>query len=69
MVARITTAQARKLGIDTKLAAKRTVRRTARGAYLTRCVQCGEVFTRSVDEDNHVIQTKHARYRLILPGE
>jgi len=68
MVARITAAQARKLGIDPALGAKRRVTRTAKGPYLTRCTTCGEVFTTRTAEDNHLNQTRHGNYRLIEPG-
>lgn len=64
MTVRITAAQAKALGIDTKLGAKRRVRRTAKGEYHTECKTCGEVFTTSAAEDRHVNETRHANYLL-----
>lgn len=66
MAARITAAQARKLGIDPSIGKKRRVRRTARGPYLTKCKACGEVFTSRADEDRHLDETRHTNYLLIL---
>lgn len=68
MVARITAAEARKLGIDTKLGRTRTTSRTAKGVkYHTRCTKCGEEFTTQAAEDRHVDEFKHARYQLLYP--
>jgi len=66
MAVHVTAAQARALGVDTKLGAKRRVSRTAKGPYLTRCVACDEVFTQRSDEDKHLDRTGHRNYRLIL---
>lgn len=66
MAAHLTAAQARKLGIDTTLGAKRRVRRTAKGPYLTKCKACGEVFDSRAAEDRHLDETRHYRYELIL---
>lgn len=66
---RMTTAQARKLGIDLSQAkpAKVRTRRTVRGeAYHTVCVACGEEFHTAAAEDRHVNETPHRNYRLVL---
>lgn len=66
MVARITAAEARKLGIDPKVGRTRTTSRTAKGVkYHTRCIQCSEEFTVQAAEDRHVDETRHTRYELI----
>jgi hypothetical protein len=66
MVARITAAEAKRLGIETKVGRTRTTSRTAKGVkYHTICVECGEEFTVQAAEDRHVDDTRHARYALI----
>ena len=68
MVAQITAAEARKLGLDVKGSASRS-KRTARGPYHTVCHACGEEFTIRTGEngeDGHVETTRHARYDLVL---
>jgi zinc-finger of acetyl-transferase ESCO len=65
MAARITAAEAKKLGIDVK-GKKRTTRKVAKAAYLTVCKTCGERFTTAASEDRHVHDTHHARYELVL---
>ena len=67
MVARITAAEARKLGIDPKVGRTRTTRRTAKGVeYRTRCCVCDEIFESRKAEDQHLERTQHARYALLL---
>ena len=68
MIARISAAEARALGIDTdeKPSRKRTTRRTARGPYRTICIDCGEVFTTQAAETRHVDATRHCRFDLII---
>ena len=68
MTARITAAEARKLGIDVPAAKKtRTTRRTVKGApYFTICKACGMEFRTVASEDRHLNETRHARYELVL---
>lgn len=66
MTARITTAEARALGLDVKPSSSRTTRKVARGPYHTVCVRCREDFTTAASEDRHVTETHHARYELVL---
>lgn len=68
MTARITAAEARALGIDTKASGKvRTTRRTVKGApYHTVCCICSAEFYTQAAEDRHLKETSHARYRLVL---
>jgi hypothetical protein len=72
MTIKLTEAQARKLGIETKLGAKRTVKRNAKGDYHTVCKTCGEHFQGHgaiAREDAHLRATHHARYALVPPGQ
>ena len=46
--------------------ARPRVRREAKGAYHTRCVECDERFDTVAAEDRHLDETKHARYELEL---
>ena len=64
--ARLTTAEARALGIDVEAKRTRTTRRTARAPYHTRCMSCGAVFTTQASEDRHV-SAGHARFELVIP--
>jgi hypothetical protein len=64
--ARITAAEARRLGIDTPAARKRTTRRTAPARYHTRCTRCGATFRTEAAEERHLISHHHARYELVL---
>jgi hypothetical protein len=65
--ARLTTAEARALGLPAPRSAPRTTRRTVKGAkYLTRCKTCGEEFTTVASEDRHLKATHHARYDIVL---
>lgn len=65
MPARLTAAEARKLGIDTKASGKVRTRTTAKGPYCTRCVTCGTVFHTMAAEDRHLVDTHHGRYEMI----
>lgn len=73
MIARITPAQARALGISpvagSPSAGRKVKRRAvAKGvAFHTECLTCGTEFHTEASEDRHVNETRHARYRLI-PG-
>ena len=78
MIARLTPAQARALGIDAtgggdnpKPKRKRT-RRTepVNGQYRSICHDCAEVFTSYAAETRHVDEKHHARFSTIPePGE
>ena len=64
--ARLTAAEARRLGIDPG-PARRSTRKVARGApYHTRCKTCGEEFTTEASEERHLVAEHHARYELVL---
>lgn len=65
MVARLSAAEAKKLGIDTKVGAKRRVRRSAKGPYHTVCKCCGEHFHQRAAEDEHLDRTRHPNYLLV----
>lgn len=68
--ARMTVAEARKLGLldgtEMKAAKVRTTRKTARGPYHTRCTTCQEEFTSMASEDRHVNTTQCRRFELVL---
>ena len=61
MTARISVAEARRLGIDVPAKTSRN-RTVARGPYRSVCHTCGTVFTTYAGEDRHVHDTHHARY-------
>lgn len=63
MTVRLTAAQARQLGVDTKT--KVRVRKTAKGPYHTVCKTCGTEFHTEAAEDQHVVDTLHVRYQLV----
>lgn len=63
MPARLTPAQAKKLGIDVKQKAR--VRKTAKGDYHTRCHTCDKEFHTMASEDRHVAGG-HNRFELVL---
>lgn len=66
MPARLTKAEAKRLGLDVPDEAtgkrKRTTRKTGKGPYLTICHDCQERFTTQAAEDRHLNETRHARY-------
>jgi len=66
MTARLTEAEARKLGLDVPKKKARTTRKTAAGPYHTRCKKCGEEFTTQAAEDRHLKVTRHVRYELVF---
>lgn len=67
MAARLTKAEAKKLGIVVEQQArKRTTRKTAKAAYHTQCVTCGERFDSEAAEERHLVEHHHARYELVL---
>ena len=59
--ARLTAAEARRLGIDTPGPACRTTRKEVSGDYWSRCVTCGAEFTTIASEDRHNTLI-HARF-------
>ena len=66
--ARLTAAEARRLGLDPGPARTgRTTRKVARGPYHTRCRTCGEQFTTEASEERHMVAAHHARYELLDP--
>ena len=66
MAARITAAEAKRLGIDVPQAKARK-RSVAKGEpYLTECHVCHERFDTQVAEDQHLDATRHHRYELVL---
>ena len=65
MTIHLTTAQARRAGIDVPSDTKVRVRKTARGPYHTVCKTCGVEFHTIAAEDQHVVDTLHVRYQLI----
>lgn len=65
MAARITAAQARKLGIEAPAGKVRT-RKTAKGPYRTVCCACETEFHTEASETRHLNETGHGRYRLVL---
>jgi uncharacterized C2H2 Zn-finger protein len=70
VTAHISAKEAKRLGIvatDPAPKAKVKVRRTAAGPYHTECARCGEEFHTQASETRHVVETHHARYRLV-PG-
>ena len=64
--AKLTPAEARRLGIDVPAKPARTTRKTAAGPYHTRCRECGAEFTSEAAEDRHIVEHHHARYELVL---
>lgn len=66
MAVYLTEAQARKLGFTPKKSGGTKKKGMGRGGAATRCVACGEVFTRDVDEDRHLAETPHRRYEAVL---
>ena len=67
MAARLTPAEAKKLGLDVPQKKAKATRRTAKGApYHTICKTCGLEFRTQAAEDRHVHDTHHARYELVL---
>lgn len=72
--ARLTAAQARRLGIGAGAAAPTptptppavTRRRRRPEPYATTCHDCGERFTTQADETRHLETTTHRRYQLEL---
>lgn len=67
MTAHLTATEARALGLDQPARRARTTRRTAPGAYATRCHTCGATFTTQAAEDRHLTATGHPRYDLPIP--
>jgi len=73
VVARLTKAEARKLGLKqssssgTAPSAQGT-RRRARTTYHTRCVTCEQRFTTEASEERHLRESGHHRYELVLDG-
>lgn len=63
MPVKLTPAQAKALGVDTKQ--KVRVRKTAKGRYHTVCKGCGEEFHTAASEDRHVAEG-HNRFELVL---
>jgi hypothetical protein len=66
----MTVAEARAAGLLDKVAQARPVkvrsRRTARGAYFTRCMKCGTEFHTQASEDRHLAELPdHRRYEII----
>jgi len=72
MVARITKAEARRLGLGKLGTATEAETGTARrgrrkpNPYHTRCHDCPCEFTTRAAEDDHVNSTGHARYELVI---
>jgi uncharacterized C2H2 Zn-finger protein len=66
----MTTAEARAAGLldGMKPSKVRTTRTSAprRDGTDTRCVTCDMVFTTIAAEDRHVVETRHARYEVVL---
>lgn len=67
VAARLTPAQAVKLGLIEKPAKKRTTRTEAKGPYRTRCCTCREEFTSIAAEDRH-LSGAHWRFEVVLDG-
>ena len=70
MAVRLTAAQARALGVETK-ARTRTTRRESRAAECApnRCTTCGEQFTGETSERRHADSTGHRRFEMVLERE
>jgi hypothetical protein len=69
VLVRMTKAEAARAGITAEgvpLARAKPLARARPAPYLTRCHECGETFTKIVDEDRHVAATLHARYELLI---
>lgn len=64
--ARLTPAEARRLGIDTPRSTSSRSRRTARGTYHTRCHDCGERFLTVASEGRHLDDTGHHRFEVVI---
>ena len=70
MTVHMTAAEFRALGregqdVDVQ-PAKVRVRRTAKGPYHTVCRACSMEFNTKAAEDRHVVETRHARYEMVL---
>jgi len=64
--ARLTTAEARALGLSVPEARARTTRKEVTGIpYWSRCHTCDEVFTTVASEDRHLTATHHSRYSVL----
>lgn len=71
MVARLTPAEARKLGIQDSgiVSRKRTTRTVAKGVpYHSRCTRCGDEFHSEAAEERHLRSHHHARYEIVDGG-
>lgn len=69
MAIHLTPEQARKMGIDVK--AKHKPKTTGKHVPAAECSQvqcctCYVVFATTAEEDRHVKETRHARYRCVL---
>jgi hypothetical protein len=72
MAAHLTPEQARKLGITvpgSPLKARMTKRVVKDAPFHTRCVDCQEEFTVEARETEHVAETPHRRFELVLTEE
>lgn len=65
MTVRLTAAQARALGVEAKGKVRR--RTTVKGEpYHTICTTCRTEFHTQAAEDRHLVDTRHARFELVL---
>jgi hypothetical protein len=63
----LTPAEARRLGLDTTPARKRTTRKEATGPYHTRCTKCGDEFTSVAAENRHLdADPSHLNYLCVI---
>jgi len=66
MPARITPAEAKRLGVEVPATARRrSTKKVAPGPYHSRCTTCQEEFDSYADEDRHLVKTHHARYSVL----
>jgi hypothetical protein len=65
MPIKLTPAQAKALGLETKTKIRRTRKAVTGEPYHSRCVACGDEFRSIAAEDRHVDDTKHARYEVV----
>ena len=65
--ARLSRADAKRLGLDVPASSPSRRRTVARAPYHTRCMSCGAVFTTQAAEDRHVDAVGgHVRFELII---
>jgi hypothetical protein len=67
VAARLSPAEARRLGLIPPPSGSARNRKVARAPYHTRCMRCGAVFTTQAAEDRHVDRIGgHLRFELII---